>query len=113
MLAKKDRIKNSDTISLLLKEGKFLRLRHFTIRYLSSGQSGQRLFTVVIPKKNYSTLVERNKYRRRGMALLAKTQAGLKKKMNVILILAPSFLKANLADMQAEIANCFKQMNNE
>ncbi|MDD4351369.1 MAG: ribonuclease P protein component [Candidatus Gracilibacteria bacterium] len=109
MLKKTERIKKSELISLVLSKGQSWRSADFILKYLDSNL-GTSLFTVIVPKKLFKTVVQKNKYRRRGMSLLAKRKDQQKKDRLLLLLPGPNFLKAKFADLEKELNRFFKQL---
>ena len=110
MLKKNERIKKSELISLVLSKGKSVRFDGFTIKLLPS-KSKESFFTVVVPKKFFSRVVFKNRYKRRGMALLRTCKEFLKSPYLVVLIPSKDFLEIDFEKLEHSLQKVFKEIS--
>jgi len=71
MLKRDQSLKNSDTISYVLRKGFFVKSKFFNIKYIKTSSNSFKQ-VVIISKKKYKQAVERNQLRRRIKYILRK-----------------------------------------
>jgi len=84
MLKRNKSLKNSHTISYILRNGSFLKSRFFTIKYINTTD---QIFkhVIIISKKKYKRAVDRNKLKRRIKHILHKKHIDQKNIQTILL----------------------------
>lgn len=109
MLSKKNRLRNKEHITTLLKKGNVYRGRYFAIRYAPSSESNAR-FVCLIGRRLDKRAAARNKLRRRLTESVRSELGQLTKNIDAVIIPQVAAQKAEFLDLKQAIAEFFKSI---
>lgn len=87
----------------IMKKGLFLSKNLVSVRYLDRKDTGNSLFSFVIPSKIVKTSVKRHQIKRKMSAIVEKEEKKLKKGLSVIFFLKKSVLFKDFNNLEKEI----------
>ena len=104
MLKRNKSLKNSHTISYILRKGSFLKSKFFNIRYIY--KITEFKYVIIISKKKYRKAVDRNKLKRKIKHILYKNNID-KKAIQTIILPKCNINNLNFNIIERDLVNAF------